>query len=111
MSLIKKEDLIERVERYIIGCPIYSDKTKSFVKEILEAEIKYFPAIDPVKHARWERYHEIKQGLSGTGGTDSVVEYEVELVMCSECTEIVEYESNFCPYCGAKMESVKNDIN
>jgi RNA polymerase subunit RPABC4/transcription elongation factor Spt4 len=23
--------------------------------------------------------------------------------MCSECTEIVEYESNFCPNCGAKM--------
>ena len=96
MSLIKKEDLIERVERYIIGCPIYSDKTKSFVKEILETEIKYSPAIDPVKHGHW-----IDDG---------------DCFICSNCRKAFGFLSakcvtNFCPYCGAKMESDKNDIN
>lgn len=71
-----------------------------FVQEMIDKE----PTVDLVKHAKWERYHETKQGLSGTSGTANVVEYEVELVMCSECTEIVEHESNYCPNCGAKMK-------
>ena len=102
MSLIKKEDLIERVERYIIGCPIYSDKTKSFVKEILEAEIKYSPAIDSVKHGHW-----IKVNEGHTWGGTRLVEYE-----CSLCKERVNWHKySYCPHCGSKMESDKNDIN
>ena len=115
MSLINKEDLVERIERYIIGCPIYSDKIKSFVKEILEAEIKYFPAIDPVKHSHWivnkvERYVPITD-------ENGDVDIEICLVDQYECPTCHSTQGNlasgwnFCPHCGSKMESDKNDIN
>ena len=100
MSLINKEDVIERVERYIIGCPIYSGKIKSFVKEILEAEIKRLPTIDPVKHGHWI---EVDEGY--TWGGTHIVEYE-----CSLCKEIVKWHKYpYCPHCGAKMDGEVNE--
>ena len=59
---------------------------------------------EPVKRGKWVKHCEIVQGLSGCGGSASVVEYEKDFLMCSECTEIVEYASNFCPNCGTKMD-------
>ena len=90
MSLIKKEDLIERVERYIIGCPIYGDKIKSFVKEILEAEIKHIPTIEPVRYGEW------------------IYTGEWNLPECSVCRKVAHSalygdEDAYCPNCGAKM--------
>ena len=41
------------------------------------------PAVDPIKHGRWE----ISDGH----------------VICSECGES-HIETNYCPYCGAKMD-------
>lgn len=93
MSLINKEGLVERIENYIVNCPIYSDKIKSFVKEILEAEIKHFPNIDPVKHGKWIGY----------GHTCGYWEE------CSNCgfPNATGDNYNFCPDCGAKMDGGK----
>lgn len=90
MSLINKEGLVERIENYIVNCPIYSEKIKSFVKEILETEIKHFPNIDPVKHGKW-----IDDG---------------DCFICSNCRKAFGFLSakcvtNFCPDCGADMRS------
>lgn len=97
MSLINKEGLVERIERYIIGCPIYSDKIKSFVKEILEAEIKHFPNIDPVKHSG---INHIKS-LYFSDGLYAINERSE----CSECKhDIDDFGQNFCSKCGAKLD-------
>lgn len=92
MSLINKEGLVERIENYIVNCPIYGEKIKSFVKEILEAEIKHFPIIDPIKHGKW-----IDDG---------------DCFICSNCRKAFGFLSakcvtNFCPECGARMDGGK----
>lgn len=96
MSLINKEDLVERIENYIVNCPIYSEKIKSFIKEILEAEIKRFPTIDTQKRGKWIESNE----------------NDFENVYCSSCgcstyrdecfCDYVRFA--YCPHCGAKME-------
>lgn len=63
---------------------------------IVEDVIKCMPTIDPVKHGHW-----IDDG---------------DCFICSNCRKAFGFLSakcvtNFCPYCGAKMESDKNDIN
>ena len=94
MSLINKEGLVERIENYIVNCPIYSEKIKSFVKEILEAEIKHFPNIDPIKHGKWEKCG-----------------YKWECSVCKARINIdgTPKENNlwFCSNCGAKMDGGK----
>ena len=51
------------------------------------AEIAHAPAADvaPVVHGRWEPYRK-------------------NLGKCSECGEVVQIRSNYCPDCGAKMD-------
>ena len=48
------------------------------------------PAADvaPVVHGRWEPYRK-------------------NLGKCSECGEVVQIRSNYCPDCGAKMDSTE----
>lgn len=50
-------------------------------------EINNIPAADvtPVVHGRWEPYRK-------------------NLGKCSECGEVVQIRSNYCPDCGAKMD-------
>ena len=50
-------------------------------------EINNIPAADvtPMVHGRWEPYRK-------------------NLGKCSECGEVVQIRSNYCPNCGAKMD-------
>ena len=57
----------------------------------LQIAIKRLPTIDavPVRHGHWEYI----------GG----YWYQYR---CSNCILCVEYKTNFCPHCGAKMDEV-----
>lgn len=62
-----------------------------------------FPAIDPVKHGRWEHGREIARTMLA----DDVLSIDYEDWHCSCCgRRYKEYvlPYNFCPNCGAQME-------
>lgn len=100
MRLIDADSLIDAIE-----CTWW-ESTEAYL--CAEKLVNQQPTINAVKRGRWEEHCEIVQGLSGCDGSVSVVEYEKDFLMCSECNEIVEYASNFCPHCGVRMDGDEN---
>jgi hypothetical protein len=82
MRLIDADELIERL------LESRREETETTLK--LERFIKKQPTIEPKpKRGRWE-----------------VVDYEEpRRYGCSECKRLVWHTENYCPCCGAKMES------
>lgn len=103
MRLIDADAVVADLQKRFmdINSPVWSADNEVAGYAVIEY-INKVPTVEP-KRGRWEEHCEIVQGLSGCDGSASVVEYEKDFLMCSECTEIVEYASNFCPNCGAKM--------
>ena len=58
----------------------------------IDYHFNHAPTIDAVKHGHW----------CNTWDT---------FVKCSECGWFAGGKYNYCPFCGAKMDEVKNDSN
>ena len=83
------EELKARKEHYEMGDGC------EFLVEALEKGIK---ALENQKTGHWIRKNDIC--------TSRVQIYQYE---CSNCKEINTFDSNYCPYCGAKMGGKKNE--
>lgn len=51
--------------------------------------IVHAPIVDPIKHGHWDE--------------------EMGGYVCSLCEGFSDFATNYCPYCGAKMDEVKDD--
>lgn len=72
----------------------YAEGWNSAVKIIKEAEII---DAEPVRHGRWEEA--IRTRRSKAGKIEDFRCYE-----CSACSKSSFYKTNYCSYCGAKMD-------
>jgi hypothetical protein len=92
MDYIKKEPIVEFITKGLNN----PDKTKAYGYDAIEIlkEIEYAPEADveEVKHAFWR---------------ENKTEYM--LYGCSNCDCRVDYEFNYCPNCGAKMDGGGKD--
>lgn len=95
-GLISREYMIERIRN-----SGYAEQIKSN----LYLMARMAPAVDAVevRHGRWTRKR--------------TVEHDGELY-CSLCGEAAlfidwreEWKSNFCPYCGARMDGRREDVS
>ena len=62
----------------------------------LSAKIKSIPNFEavPVVHGEWKKIY---------GSCRYVFSFR-----CSECNKLVEFDTNFCPHCGADMRTKQN---
>lgn len=69
--------------------------------EYIRGIVRKAPAADvvEVKHGRWiERRFE-----------DEMIGMYISAYRCSECHTTWETDSNYCPYCGAKMDAKEGE--
>lgn len=68
------------------------------------AEITKLPTVDavPVRHGRWDNIPNTYMSVASKDGS-----YSGNATTCSVCHEVNPnaYKTNFCPNCGAKMDS------
>lgn len=74
----------------------YGDKhNEGYTSDQVHFAIDDAPTVDPVKHGHW---------IESKGG--DFIGYPI--YECSECgCPVGEEASNYCPYCGAKMDEVE----
>lgn len=68
---------------------LVSDKAYDAVHAVIE-RINNAPTVDPVKHGHWGE--------------------EMGGYVCSLCEEYSDFATNYCPYCGAKMDEVTDGV-
>lgn len=80
LDTMKNPDSEFATDDYIDG---FSDGISAAIKEI-----EAFPTanVAPVKHGHWVNHK------------------HTEAVICSECKRVFIDETNYCPFCGAKMD-------
>lgn len=93
MKLIDKNALVEYLER--MGNEIYAGNDEYFIGQKaglmkVVGVIMTFPTVEERKHGRWE-------------------DIDLDTSVCSVCKKPQEYETKYCPECGAKMENNGDD--
>ena len=84
-----------RIEQYILNNCSYNEEINAIYAEIINA-----PTVDPIRHGRWLKIE--------SGDWANATEYR-----CSECGKYrlavnpVDYNWNYCPDCGARMDMEK----
>lgn len=82
-DLISRQAAIEMVDNY--ADDIYNSTAKEIKQELIN-----LPSIQPQEK---------------TGKWEIAIGYDIErTVMCDQCRKMAYEPSNYCPYCGAKME-------
>lgn len=91
MRLIDADELKERAYEMILEDPDAFNGGWS-VNAVTTEEIDESPTIEavPVVHGEWTKMY---------GSCMYVFSFR-----CSECNRLVEFDTNFCPNCGAKMD-------
>ena len=93
---IEKNFALEKAENQNYLGVLYHVESDTIIKFI-----KSLPTVDavPVRHGRWIRkeWAEESEGLL-------IDNYE-----CSACKNWVRNETNYCPYCGAKMDAERKE--
>lgn len=95
MELIDKNALVEYLER--MGNEIYAGNDEYFIGQKaglmkVVGVIMTFPTVEERKHGHWE-------------------DIDLDTSVCSVCKKPQEYETKYCPNCGAKMENNGDDDN
>lgn len=83
----------EAIEQLKLNNPFMGGKDKELFSQAIDKGIE---ALENQKTGRWIRKNDIC--------TSRVQFYQYA---CSNCREINTFSSNYCPYCGAKMEGDK----
>ena len=95
MKLIDKNALVEYLER--MGNEIYAGNDEYFIGQKaglmkVVGVIMTFPTVEERKHGHWE-------------------DIDLDTSVCSVCKKPQEYETKYCPECGAKMELMNEVLN
>lgn len=106
MRLIDADEAVKAVHDEFDECLVWDESGETTANEV-ENIILQIPTVDPVKHGHW-----IIRDIPGT--------YFYQII-CSECGEDVTSTApcigflpdarvlwDYCPYCGAKMDEVKD---
>ena len=102
--LIRESDVVENIDEWLetVGYATIG-KGLSYYAE-LKGCITDAPTIEakPVVHAHW-----ISRLVLITPYTKD--DYEEEIYNCSNCNMTIEFDTPYCPYCGAQMDEKESD--
>lgn len=109
-DLISRQELIEQLSDWASAQTVSKYITSAECKAIRSGAILALdivdkaPAVDPVRHGKWEECDYIEPCVHGFG----TIRHTNAGLKCSNCVNVFKkdllWKCNYCPNCGARMD-------